>query len=411
MADNHIACARHIPCRYSRLFDWLVETINAQRPPKGPYTISVLDIFGFEVFDVNSLEQLCINFCNEKLQKNFTDTIFELEQGQYKKEGVAFERVEFVDNHLVISLIESELEWKQNKEGGILQIIQSVIEIGDIATDKSLLERLKVLKQSPDGSASGVFKDVRDSQFVVKHYAGEVKYSIDGLREKSVLELGPAERLLRETGAPFVRQLLGAHEGEKLRQKEAQGGSGGGGGGRGPKKKQTVGLAFKDSLEKLIKTIETTTPHYVRCIKPNEKRSPSDFDERLTLQQLKCMLARGGLNRKAPFATAAHPNPWGGSRARFPELTHPVRAQTPGYSRRSRCARKDMAFASHTGNLCTGTCALIPTLRSANASGRRLKKMATKRTAAPSVRSFYGGSRHCTRVCSTACARLRLGPP
>ncbi|KOO32188.1 hypothetical protein Ctob_011303 [Chrysochromulina tobinii] len=102
---------------YSKLFDWLVETINAQRPPKGPYTISVLDIFGFEVFDVNSLEQLCINFCNEKLQKNFTDTIFELEQGQYKKEGVAFERVEFVDNHLVISLIESELEWKQNKEG------------------------------------------------------------------------------------------------------------------------------------------------------------------------------------------------------------------------------------------------------------------------------------------------------
>ena len=393
---------RHIPCRYSRLFDWLVETINAQRPPKGPYTISVLDIFGFEVFDVNSLEQLCINFCNEKLQKNFTDTIFELEQGQYKKEGVAFERVEFVDNHLVISLIESER--------GILQIIQSEIEIGDIATDKSLLERLKVLKQSPDGSASGVFKDVRDSQFVVKHYAGEVKYSIDGLREKSVLELGPAERLLRETGAPFVRQLLGAHEGDKQRQKEAQGGHGGGGGGKG-RKKQTVGLAFKDSLEELIKTIETTKPHYVRCIKPNMKRSPSDFDEGLTLQQLKCMLARGGLNRKAPFATAAHPNPWGGSGARSPELTHPVPAQTPGYSRRSRCARKDMAFAYHTGNLCTATCALIPTSGSANASGRRLKKMATKRTAAPYVRSFYGGSRHCTRVCSTACARLRSGPP
>jgi hypothetical protein len=389
---------RHIPCRYSKLFDWLVETINAQRPSKGPYTISVLDIFGFEVFDVNSLEQLCINFCNEKLQKNFTDTIFELEQGQYKKEGVAFERVEFVDNHLVISLIESER--------GILQIIQSEIEIGDIATDKSLLERLKVLKQSPDGSASGVFKDVRDSQFVVKHYAGEVKYSIDGLREKSVLELGPAERLLRETGAPFVRQLL---EGDKQRQKEAQGGYGGGGGGKG--RKQTVGLAFKNSLESLIKTIETTKPHYVRCIKPNEKRSPSDFDERLTLQQLKCMLARGGLNRKAPFATAAHPNPWGGSRASSPELTHPVPAQTPGYSRRSRCARKDMAFAYHTGNLCTATCALILTSGSANASGRRLPQMETKRTAVPSVRSFYGGSRLCTRVCSTACARLRSGPP
>ena len=290
MADNHIACARHIPCRYSRLFDWLVQTINAQRPPKGQYTISVLDIFGFEVFDVNSLEQLCINFCNEKLQKNFTDTIFELEQGQYKKEGVAFERVEFVDNHLVISLIESELEWKQNKEGGILQIIQSEIETGDRATDKNLLERLIVLKKSLDGRASGVFKDVGDSQFVVKHYAGEVKYSIDGLREKSVLELGPAERLLRETGAPFVRQLLGA---------------------RGPKKKQTVGLAFKDSLEKLIKTIETTTPHYVRCIKPNEERSPSAFDERLTLQQLKCMLARGGLNRKAPLRLLLTPTPLG----------------------------------------------------------------------------------------------------
>ena len=306
---------RHIPCRYSSLFDWLVKTINAQRSPKGPYTISVLDIFGFEVFDTNSLEQLCINFCNEKLQKNFTDTILELEQGRYKKEGVAFERVEFVDNHLVISLIESELEWKQNKEGGILQIIQSEIETGDRATDKNLLERLIVLKKSLDGRASGVFKDVGDSQFVVKHYAGEVKYSIDGLREKSVLELGPAERLLRETGAPFVRQLLGAHEGEKQRQKEAQGGPGGGGGGKG-RKKQTVGLAFKDSLEKLIKTIETTTPHYVRCIKPNEKRSPSDFDERLTLKQLKCMLARGGLNRKAPFAAPAHPNPSGVDPAR-----------------------------------------------------------------------------------------------
>ena len=395
--------APHPLCRYSSLFDWLVKTINEQRPPKGQYTISVLDIFGFEVFDVNSLEQLCINFCNEKLQKNFTDTIFELEQGQYKKEGVAFKRVEFVDNHLVISLIESER--------GILQNIQSEIEIGDIATDKNLLERLKVLTKSLDGRASGVLKDVRDSQFVVKHYAGEVKYSIDGLREKSVLELGPAERLLRETGAPFVRQLLGAHEGEKQRQKEAQGGPGGGGGGKGRKKKQTVGLAFKDSLEELIKTIETTTPHYVRCIKPNEKRSPSDFDERLTLKQLKCMLARGGLNRKAPFAAPAHPNPWGDSRASSPELTHPVRTQTPGYSRRSRFARKDMAFASHTGNLCTATCALIPTLRSANASGRGLKKMATTRRAAPSVRSFYGGSRHCTRVCSTACARLRLGPP
>jgi hypothetical protein len=401
---------RHIPCRYSKLFDWLVETINAQRPSKGLYTISVLDIFGFEVFDVNSLEQLCINFCNEKLQKNFTDTIFELEQGQYKKEGVAFERVEFVDNHLVISLIESELEWKQNKEGGILQIIQSEIEIGDIATDKNLIERLKVLKQSPDVRASGVFKDVRDSQFVVKHYAGEVKYSIDGLREKSVLELGSAAQLLRETGAPFVKQLLGAHEGENQRQKEAQRGHGGGSGGKG-RKKHTVGLAFKDDLKELIKTIETTKPHYVRCIKPNEKRSPSDFDERLTLQQLKCMLARGGLNRKAPFATAAHPNPWGGSRASSPELTHPVPAQTPGYSRRSRCARKDMAFAYHTGNLCTATCALILTSGSANASGRRLPQMETKRTAVPSVRSFYGGSRLCTRVCSTACARLRLGPP
>jgi myosin heavy subunit len=113
---------------------------------------------------------------------------------------------------------------------------------------------------------------------------------------------------LRETGAPFVKQLLGAHEGDKQRQKEAQGGHGGGGGGKG-RKKQTVGLAFKDSLEELIKTIETTKPHYVRCIKPNMKRSPSDFDEGLTLKQLKCMLARGGLNPKAPFATAAHPNP------------------------------------------------------------------------------------------------------
>ena len=290
---------RHIPCRYSRLFDWLVKTINAQRSPKGPYTISVLDIFGFEVFDTNSLEQLCINFCNEKLQKNFTDTILELEQGRYKKEGVAFERVEFEDNHLVISLIESK--------NGILQIIQSEIETGDIANDKNLLERLKVLKKSPDGRASGVFLDARDSQFVVKHYAGKVKYSIDGLREKSVLELGPAEQLLRETGAPFVKQLLGAHEGEKQRQKEAQGGPGGGGGGRG--RKQTVGLAFKDSLEKLIKTIETTKPHYVRCIKPNMERSPSAFDEGLTLEQLKCMLARGGLNQKAPSAAPAHPNP------------------------------------------------------------------------------------------------------
>ena len=123
-----------------------------------------------------------------------------------------------------------------------------------------------------------------------------------------MLELGPAERLLRETGAPFVRQLLGAHEGEKQRQKEAQGGHSGGGG-RG--RKQTVGLAFKDSLERLIKTIETTKPHYVRCIKPNEERSPSAFDERLTLKHLKCMLARGGLNRKAPLRLLLTPTPLG----------------------------------------------------------------------------------------------------
>ncbi|NXC72500.1 MYH1B protein, partial [Anhinga anhinga] len=266
---------------FEKMFLWMVVRINQQLDTKQPrqYFIGVLDIAGFEIFDFNSLEQLCINFTNEKLQQFFNHHMFVLEQEEYKKEGIEWEFIDFgMDLAACIELIEKPM--------GIFSILEEECMFPK-ATDTSFKNKLydQHLGKSNNFQKPKPGKGKAEAHFSLVHYAGTVDYNISGWLEKNKDPLNETVVGLYQKSSLKTLALLFASVGGA----EAESG---GGGKKGGKKKgssfQTVSALFRENLNKLMTNLRSTHPHFVRCLIPNESKTPGAMEHELVLHQLRC---------------------------------------------------------------------------------------------------------------------------
>ncbi|CAL4062729.1 unnamed protein product [Meganyctiphanes norvegica] len=264
---------------FDRLFSYLVITCNKTlfTGMKRHSFIGVLDIAGFEIFDYNGFEQICINFCNEKLQQFFNHHMFVLEQEEYKKEEIQWVFIDFgMDLAACIELFEKPM--------GLLSILEEE-SMFPKATDKSFAEKLTA---NCLGKSVAFIKPKGDAHFGCCHYAGVVNYNITGWLEKNKDPLNDTvcDQLKKGTNVLLV-ELFANHPGQSApaEDKSAKGGKGG-------KKKsggfKTVSSGYREQLNNLLVTLNATDPHFIRCIVPNECKCPGMVTAALVMHQLTC---------------------------------------------------------------------------------------------------------------------------
>uniref|UniRef100_A0A8C3S232 Unconventional myosin-Vb n=1 Tax=Chelydra serpentina TaxID=8475 RepID=A0A8C3S232_CHESE len=300
------ALAKHI---YAQLFNWIVEHINKalHTTVKQHSFIGVLDIYGFETFEVNSFEQFCINYANEKLQQQFNSHVFKLEQEEYMKEQIPWTLIDFYDNQPCIDLIEAKL--------GILDLLDEECKVPK-GTDQNWAQKLY-----DRHSSSQHFQKPRmsNTSFIVVHFADKVEYQSDGFLEKNrdtvyeeQINILKASKVRAEglentdlfhdekdsvPATPTVKgaapkiSVRSARPAVKAANKEH---------------KKTVGHQFRNSLHLLMETLNATTPHYVRCIKPNDEKLPFKFDPKRAVQQLRAC----GVLETIRISAAGYPSRW-----------------------------------------------------------------------------------------------------
>ncbi|XP_025075685.1 myosin heavy chain, muscle isoform X18 [Pogonomyrmex barbatus] len=269
---------------FDRLFKWLVKKCNEtlDTKQKRQHFIGVLDIAGFEIFDFNSFEQLCINFTNEKLQQFFNHHMFILEQEEYKREGIEWTFIDFgMDLQQTIDLIEKPM--------GILSILEEE-SMFPKATDKTFEEKLNNnhLGKSPNYLKPKPPKPGQQpAHFAIGHYAGNVPYNITGWLEKNKDPLNDTVvDQFKKSNNKLLVEIFADHPGQS-------GDAGGGGGGKGGRGKKgggfsTVSSSYREQLNNLMTTLRATQPHFVRCIIPNELKQPGVIDSHLVMHQLTC---------------------------------------------------------------------------------------------------------------------------
>ncbi|XP_069185692.1 myosin heavy chain, muscle isoform X44 [Procambarus clarkii] len=267
---------------YDRTFKQLVKKCNVtlETGQKRVMFIGVLDIAGFEIFDFNGFEQLCINFTNEKLQQFFNHHMFVLEQEEYKREGINWTFIDFgLDLQACIELIEKPL--------GILSILEEE-SMFPKATDKSFEEKLKAnhLGKSPNFIKPKPPKPgCAEAHFAIVHYAGTVPYNLTGWLEKNKDPLNDTvvDQIKKATNQLAV-DIFSDHAGQ------SGGPDTGGKGGKRAKGSgfQTVSGLYKEQLNNLMTTLRSTAPHFIRCIIPNEVKAAGVIDAALVMHQLTC---------------------------------------------------------------------------------------------------------------------------
>eukprot|EP00127_Corallochytrium_limacisporum_P001319 Clim_evm9s51 gene=Clim_evmTU9s51 len=262
--DTRDALAKAI---YNNLFSWIVKWINTVIDTEGVRSIGVLDIFGFEHFKHNSFEQLCINFANENLQFFFNLYIFKLEQEEYKLENIPVEFIAFQDNQHVLDAI-------SKKPSGILRLLDEQTNLPS-GNDANFLSKI----QTTHANTEAIVKQrIRSEKFGIHHYAGDVMYDVAGFVDKNQ---NPTREtmvdLLCSSKCELMTQLF--RENPEVQAMLATN--------KAPAKRSTVGNTFRVSLEKLIKKMSECTPHFVRCIKPNEQKAAHMIEPEIVMNQLK----------------------------------------------------------------------------------------------------------------------------
>ncbi|RVW22572.1 Myosin-11 [Vitis vinifera] len=264
---------------YSRLFDWLVDKINVSigQDPNSKSLIGVLDIYGFESFKTNSFEQFCINFTNEKLQQHFNQHVFKMEQEEYTKEEIDWSYIEFVDNQDVLDLIEK-------KPGGIVALLDEACMFPKSTHEtfsQKLYQTFKVHKRF-------IKPKLSRTDFTISHYAGEVLYQSDQFLDKNKDYVVPEHQdLLGASKCTFVAGLF-----PPLPEESAK-----------SSKFSSIGSRFKLQLQQLMDTLNSTEPHYIRCVKPNNLLKPAIFENVNIMQQLRC----GGVLEAIRISCAGYP--------------------------------------------------------------------------------------------------------
>ncbi|KAL6106593.1 myo5a [Pungitius sinensis] len=288
------ALAKHI---YARVFSWIVCSINnaLKSAAKQSSFIGVLDIYGFETFDVNSFEQFCINYANEKLQQQFNLHVFKLEQEEYMREEIPWTLIDFDDNQPCIDLIEAKL--------GVLDLLDEECKMPK-GSDDTWAQKLynTLLKQNTH------FAKPRMSNraFIVHHFADKVEYQCDGFLEKNKDTVNEEQiNVLKKSKVDWLLKLFEDDEKAASSSSKRQSVTGRAGQSQRDNKK-TVGLQFRQSLHLLMDTLNATTPHYVRCIKPNDHKSSFIMDPVRAVQQLRAC----GILETIRISAAGFPSRW-----------------------------------------------------------------------------------------------------
>ncbi|KAF9434267.1 class II myosin [Entomortierella beljakovae] len=265
---------------YNNLFDWIVSRVNVSLRQRGAhaYTIGVLDIYGFEIFEENSFEQLCINYVNEKLQQIFIELTLKAEQEEYVRERIKWTPIDFFNNKIVCDLIE------EKRPPGIFAAMNDACATAHAdsnAADNSLVQRLNGLSSNPHFESRG-------TKFLVKHYAGDVMYQISGMTDKNKDLLSKdILSMIASTNNLFLASLF--PEPVDLDNK---------------KRPPTAGDKIKGSAGLLVQNLMQCSPSYIRTIKPNHNKSPTEFDQKMVLHQVKYLgLCENIRVRRAGFAS------------------------------------------------------------------------------------------------------------
>ena len=286
---------------YSRLFDWLVSAINRKIGSLGgtgrtSKTIGILDIYGFESFDKNSFEQLCINLANEKLQQAFNAHVFKGEQEEYADEGIDWSYVDFIDNQDVLDILEGGQEGQQQL--GVFPLIDEACRLPR-ATHSDLAHALRTKL----GTHTRFSAPKRDQHsFVIQHYAGNVCYSTDSLLEKN-RDFVVAEHtlLVKNSSDDFIKSLF-AVDIEALETPvdvmRKFGNSR-----RNNFMLASVGSRFRKQLSGLMLTLSECQPYFIRCVKPNARSQSGMMDPSYVLEQLRA----GGVLEAVRIACAGFP--------------------------------------------------------------------------------------------------------
>uniref|UniRef100_A0A8C7L978 Osteoclast-stimulating factor 1 n=1 Tax=Oncorhynchus kisutch TaxID=8019 RepID=A0A8C7L978_ONCKI len=265
---------------HSRVFDFLVESINkAIVKVHQEFNIGVLDIYGFEIFQKNGFEQFCINFVNEKLQQIFIELTLKAEQEEYVQEGIRWTPIEYFNNKIVCDLIESKLN-----PPGIMSILDDVCAtmhaVGEGA-DQTMLQKLRVAINSHEHFNSW------NQGFIIHHYAGKVSYDAEGFceRNRDVLFSDLIE-LMQSSEIAFIRALFPDNLNAEKKGRPT-----------------TAGSKIKKQANDLVQTLMKCTPHYIRCIKPNETKKPKDWEESRVKHQVEYLGLKENIRvRRAGYA-------------------------------------------------------------------------------------------------------------
>ncbi|KAI4456265.1 myosin [Holotrichia oblita] len=280
---------------FDRLFTWIVNKINSaiavdkpgERKLYQSSLIGVLDIYGFEIFDNNSFEQFCINYCNEKLQQLFIELVLKQEQEEYNREGIEWQHIEYFNNQIICDLVEAQ-------HRGVIAILdEACLNVGKV-TDEMLLEamdnKLKGHHHYTSRQVKPADKELRHKiDFRITHYAGDVVYCINNFLDKNRDTLfQDFKRLLYHSSDPSLKNMWpeGAQSISEI-----------------TKRPVTAGTSFKNSMSALVQNLQSKEPHYVRCIKPNEIKSPIAFNEERVRHQVSYLgLVENVRVRRAGFA-------------------------------------------------------------------------------------------------------------
>ncbi|XP_020780772.2 unconventional myosin-Ih [Boleophthalmus pectinirostris] len=273
---------------YGRTFNWLVSKVNeslANKDSSRKTVIGLLDIYGFEVFSVNSFEQFCINYCNEKLQQLFIQLTLKSEQEEYGIEGIEWEPVPYFNNKIICDLVEA-------KHKGIISLLDEECLRPGEATDLTFLEKMEEeIGNHPHFVTHKLAnqktrKTLERGDFRLLHYAGEVTYCVVGFLDKNNdLLYRNGKEVMRQSSNAIIKICFPATEPDSKRRPE------------------TVVTQFKASLVGLTEILMSKEPWYVRCIKPNESKQPGRFDDVLVRHQVKYLGLMEHLRvRRAGFA-------------------------------------------------------------------------------------------------------------
>ncbi|XP_035658684.1 unconventional myosin-Ib-like isoform X2 [Branchiostoma floridae] len=276
LSSGQAVYARDALCKamYSRLFSWLVGRINDSikvRTRGKKKVMGVLDIYGFEVFEDNNFEQFVINYCNEKLQQIFIELTLKEEQDEYVQEGIEWTHIDYFNNSVICQLIEK-------KNTGILAILDEECLIGGNASDHSFLNKLNEVCIRHEHYESRKKKSCRSDKtlpydcFRLRHYAGSVTYNVQGFLDKNndTLFRGLSQTMFG-CDHQLVKKLF--PDGNPRRQTK--------------KRPPTAGTQFKNSVAELMKNLLAKNPNYIRCIKPNDVKSPNLFDDSVVRHQVR----------------------------------------------------------------------------------------------------------------------------